>query len=122
MLLSLAHWLRVVGKRGLVLVLDISRYLLDRRRLEVDGGLFYSLPATLDVYEVLRQFIDAIGDLESCLIVVIAPPAFITDDRRGITRYDALKLRIWEDVHDRFHANPLAGLVRLRAQAAEAVG
>jgi hypothetical protein len=120
MFLSLAHWLRVVGKSGLVLVLDISRYLLDRRHLDVEGGLFYSLPATLDAYEVLRQFIDAIGDLESCLIVVIAPPAFITDDRRGLAKYDALKLRIWEDVHDRFRANPLSGLVRLRAQAADA--
>lgn len=120
MFLSLAHWLRVVGRSGLIVVLDISRYLLDRRHLDIDAGLFYSLPATLDAYEVLRQFIDATGDLESCLIVVLAPPAFITDDRRGLAKYDALKLRIWEDVHDRFRPNPLSGLVRLRARVAEA--
>ena len=112
--LSIAHWLRLAGRGGLLLSLDVSRYLQARRGLDDQGGLFYSLNATLDMYEVLRQFIDATGDMESCLVAVLAPPPFLTDDKRGLARYDALKLRIWDDVHDRYRANPLAGLVRLR--------
>lgn len=112
--LSLTHWLRTVGARGLIVTLDISRYLAERRQFQSDGSFFYSISATLDAYEVVRQFIDATGELESCLIVVLAPIGFLNDDKRGLIRYDALKLRIWEDVHDRYRANPLAGLVRLR--------
>jgi DNA-binding Lrp family transcriptional regulator len=114
--LSLTHWLPLVGRRGLALTLDISRYLANRRGLEQDGGLFYSLSATLDAYEVIRQFIDATDEMEACLITILAPSAFLADDKRGLVRYDALKLRLWDDVHDRYRPNPLAGLLRLRVE------
>lgn len=113
MFLSLAHWLRLTGKQGLVLVLDITRYTLDRRYVEQDGRLFHSTTAVMDAYEVLRQFIDATDELEGCLIVVIAPTAFLTDEKRGLAKYTALKLRIWDEVRDRRRANPLSSLVRL---------
>ena len=116
MLLSFAHWLRLLGRPGLVLVLDIGRYLADRRTFVADGGLFYSLPATLDAYEVIRQFIDATDELEGCFIAVIAPTQFLSDSTRGLARYDALKLRVWDEVRDRRIANPLSGLVRLQAE------
>ncbi|HVA89789.1 MAG TPA: BREX system ATP-binding domain-containing protein [Chloroflexota bacterium] len=113
MFLSLAHWLRLTGKRGAVLVLDITRYALERRTSEQDGLLFYSTTAVVDAYEVLRQFIDATDELEGCLIVVIAPTAFLTDEKRGLIKYPALRLRIWDEVRDRRRANPLSSLVRL---------
>lgn len=118
MFLSLAHWLRLTGRHGMLLTLDISRYTLDRRHIAPDGGPFYSSSAVLDVYEVLRQFIDATDDLEGCFIAVIAPPAFLTDSQRGLARYAALKMRIWDEVRDRHRANPLSSLVRLTDEAA----
>jgi hypothetical protein len=113
MLFSLAHWLRVNGKSGLVLVLDITRYLISTRSKNPDDGFFYSIPAVLDAYEVLRQFIDGTDEMEGCLIVVFASKDFLNDDKRGLNRYDALKLRVWDEVRDRQRQNPLASLIRL---------
>jgi len=114
MLFSLVHWLRVNGKSGLILVLDVTRYLSSGRSKNPDDGFFYSVPAILDVYEVLRQFIDGTDEMEGCLIVVLASKEFLDpDNRRGLSRYDALKLRIWDEVRDRQRPNPLASLVRL---------
>ena len=54
---SLSHWLKISGGGGLVLVLDISRYVQERPK-EPDETYYYSTTAVLDCYEVLRQFID----------------------------------------------------------------
>jgi len=113
MLFSLAHWLRINGKSGLVVVLDITRYLISTRSKNPDDGLFYSAPAVLDAYEALRQFIDGTDEMEGMLFVVLASKDFLNDDRRGLSRYDALKLRIWDEVRDKRKQNPLASLVRL---------
>lgn len=111
MFVSLAHWLRLCGKQGLVVSLDVSRYVLDRR--PNDGSLFFSPMAAMDAWEVLRQFIDATDDLEGVLLAVLTTPQFLEDPRRGLHRYDPLKMRIWDEVHDRRRANPLGALVRL---------
>ena len=112
MLLSLAHWLRLGGRPGLLLILDIERYLAARR--PADGSLFHSPTTVLDAYEVLRQFIDTTDELEGCLIVAIAPREFLSDPKRGLERYAPLQTRISDEVQDRFRVNPLASLVRLR--------
>lgn len=114
MLFSLIHWLRVNGKNGLVLVVDITRYLVSVRSGNPDDGFFYSIPALLDAYEVLRQFIDSTDEMEGCLIVVLASKNVLDlDDRRGLRSYEALQLRIWDEVRDKQRPNPLASLVRL---------
>lgn len=113
MLFSLSHWLRINGKSGLIVVLDITRYLISTRSRNPDDGFFYSVPALLDAYEVLRQFIDGTDEMEGMLFIVLAPKDFLNDDRRGLSRYDALKLRIWDEVRDKRRQNPLASLVRL---------
>ena len=115
MFFSLAHWLRLVDKQGLVLALDVTRYTAARRPLEPDGSLYHSTAATLDAYEVLRQFVDATDELEGCFIVVLAPTELLLDEKRGLGRYPALQLRVWDEVRDRQRANPLSSLVRLRA-------
>lgn len=112
-LFSLVHWLRVNGKSGLVLVLDISRYLISARSRDPADGFFYSIPAVLDAYEVLRQFIDGTDEMEGLLVIVLASKGFLNDDRRGLSCYDALKLRIWDEVRDKRRQNPLASLIRL---------
>ncbi len=113
MLLSLTHWLTRCGHTGLVLVLDIARCTEQGRSSE---GVSYTKAAVMDVYEVLRQLIDGTDELGSCLVLVAAAPGFHTDDEprgRGLGAYDALRLRIWDDVRDRRRQNPLGALVRL---------
>jgi hypothetical protein len=113
MLSSLSYWLHLAGRAGLVLHLDISRFLVDRRVGESDGSVYYSTAAVADGYEVLRQFIDSTNELQYCLIVVSAPPNFLTDENRGVLKYDALYLRVWDEVHDRRRVNPLSSLIRI---------
>jgi len=112
MFLSLAHWLRVCGRSGIVLVLDIQRYLAQQR--PSDGSLYHTPNTVLDAYEVLRQFIDTTDELEGCFIVVVAPTEFLDDPRRGLEKYAPLQTRIWDEVHDRSRANPLSSLIRLQ--------
>ncbi len=118
MLFSLAHWLKLNGKSGLILVLDISRYMVVNRPKEPDGTLYYSKPAAIDAYEVLRQFIDGTDELEGCLIVVLTSPEFLINDQRGLNCYDALRLRISNEIRDRHRQNPLASLIRVSSNDA----
>ncbi len=114
MFASLSRWLRLVGKTGLVVSLDLSRC-LESKKPSSPEGLYYGASATMDAYEMLRQFIDGTDDLQSLLLVVMVPPEFLTDARRGLSRYEALKLRIWDEVRDRQYQNPLGALIRLAA-------
>ncbi|MDP2719900.1 MAG: DUF2791 family P-loop domain-containing protein [Dehalococcoidia bacterium] len=109
---SLSHWLKKAGYSGLVILIDIARYLEDGRR--TDGSLSYRKTAVLDCYEVLRQFIDSVDESENCLIVVAVPPLFATEaEKRSVDGYQALKMRVWDEVRDRKRANPLSPMVRL---------
>jgi hypothetical protein len=116
MLFSLARWLTRAGRSGLVLDLDIRRC-MESRRTEIAEGLYYSKPAVMDAYEVLRQLIDATDELSACFVLVTCAPDFLTDPVRGLDAYHALKLRIWDEVHDRRRVNPLAALVRMTPDA-----
>lgn len=111
MFLSLTHWLKLVGVNGLILCLDISRYMVSKRPRTPDDNLYYSTPAVKDAYDMLRKFIDATDNLEHCVILVIAPAEFIEDERRGVSCYPALKMRIWDEVRDPQRDNPCAPLV-----------
>ena len=113
LLTSLAYWLRRCGRSGLVLLLDVTRYGDATRPADRGPGLYYGAQACLDLYEVLRQLIDATDDLESCFAGVLAGPEFLTDERRGLRRYQALYLRIVDEVRDRHRPNPRSALVRL---------
>ena len=113
MLFSLAHWLRMAGKSGLVLGLDVSRCAQAVRPADRDESVYYSTAAALDAYEVLRQLIDATDELESTFVVVLAGTEFAGDARRGLESYRALYYRVADDVRDRYRPNPLAALVRL---------
>lgn len=113
MLFSLAHWLKLAGKNGLVLVLDISRYTDARHPRDRENGFYYSTAATLDAYEVLRQLIDGTDELEYGFVCVIADSMFLVDERRGLRAYQALYMRISDEVRDRYRQNPLAALARL---------
>jgi hypothetical protein len=113
MLFSLACWLRLAGKSGLVLALDVTRYLDASRPSERGSGLYYSTVAVMDAYEVLRQLIDATDELGYGFVGVLAGPEFLGDERRGLRAYQALYLRVADEVRDRYRANPRAALVRI---------
>lgn len=118
MLFSLSHWLHMCGKTGLALSLDISRFLQAKSKgaQEPDGSQYYTPSAVIDGYEVFRQFIDGTDELQHCFIAVLAPDSFMSpdEDKRGLRAYDALRLRVYDEVFDRQRPNPLSSLVRLR--------
>ena len=109
---SFAHWVRLLGKPGVVLTIDISAF-MSKKSKNATQGLSYSPSAVMDAYEMLRQFIDSSDDIEGLLLVVVTPKTFLSDQRLGLNRYEALKLRIWDDVRDKFRQNPFAPMIRL---------
>jgi hypothetical protein len=111
MLYSLGPWIRKAGAAGLVLDLDIRQCGVVSRAMT--DGIFYTKPAVLDVYELLRQLIDATDELGSTLVMVTAGTEFLADPVRGLERYWALRLRILDEVRDRKRVNPYSALMRL---------
>ncbi|MFD2467503.1 hypothetical protein [Amycolatopsis silviterrae] len=98
----------------MVLRVDVSKLGLTRR----SSGTFYTKAMAIDAYEVLRQFVDALGDLNGVLLVVVLPRALACDRRRGLPAYRALYQRVVSEVADRERPNPYAGLVQVGATAA----
>lgn len=121
MLFSLAHWLTLAGKSGLLLVLDVARYAEAVRPSERVAGNYYSTSATMDLYEMLRELIDATDEAHACFVGVLVGPDFLQlqlqDDRRGVRSYQALYFRIWDEVYDRNRENPFSSLVRIAGAA-----
>ncbi len=116
LLFSLAHWLAVNDRAGLALTLDIRRLGFARRpNPEERHGHYYTKAALLDAYEVLRQLVDNTDEMANCIVVVVASPAFLSDAPRGLDAYQALKLRIFDEVRDVNRDNPLSSLIRLGA-------
>lgn len=115
LLFSLMRWLHVNGVTGLILDIDIRRLAVLKRpvALEDRKGWYYTKATAMDAYEMLRQLIDNTDELRHCLVAVNCAPEFLTDPVRGVDSYNALKLRIYDDVHDRDRDNPFSSLIRL---------
>lgn len=115
MLISMCHWLRGCGVPGLLVALDISRLLRDRR--EIAEGIAYTPAAVMACYEVVRQVIDDTEHFEGLFLAVLADGRLLDDSvpKRGLGAYDALRLRLSNDVRPRDRDNPLAPLVVLAA-------
>ena len=111
MLVSTTSFVRKAGRAGLVVTVDVARYALPRP-LD-DGRNRYSKSAALDMWETLRQFIDGTDDLSGGLFVFLVGREFVEDDQRGVRGYNALHLRLTDDVRDRRRPNPLAAMVRI---------
>lgn len=114
LLFSLAHWLAVNDHAGLLVELDIGRFSFARRPQPSERhGNYYTKATLLDGYELLRQLVDNTDELAHCCVLVTAAPEFVVDTTRGVDAYQALKLRIHDDVRDRNRDNPYSSLVRL---------
>ncbi|HET8661788.1 MAG TPA: BREX system ATP-binding domain-containing protein [Micromonosporaceae bacterium] len=117
LLASLGRWVRLAGRPGLVLGLDLNRLAVARRPpVGLRDGHYYSKAAILDAYEVLRQFIDATDELEGLFVAALLPSVLVHDDKRGLSTYTALQMRVADEVRDRRRANPYAALVRVGPQ------
>jgi hypothetical protein len=118
LLVSLTRWLRIAGRPGLVLHLNLDRLAVARRPpVGLRDGHYYSKAATLDAYEVLRQLIDATDEFEGLFVAVQLPPVLVQDEVRGLPAYTALQLRVVDEVRDRRRINPYSTLVRIGSQA-----
>jgi hypothetical protein len=111
LLSSLALWLRETGYGGLALLIDMNAVTMSV--LPGEALVRYSRGTALDVYEVLRQFIDDTDESNHFLLVSVAGPGLLNDVKRGVDNYTALKMRVVEDVYDRRRPNPLNALVQI---------
>jgi hypothetical protein len=118
MLRSLCRWLRLCGRQGLCVIMDIRQ--LAKTGAAVGSGLRYSTAAVLDGFEVLRQLIDDSEHFSGLLLVVLADEGLIDegDRKRSLNAYAALKMRVWPDVRAESRDNPLAPLIQLANQEA----
>lgn len=110
---SLLYWVRFVGYAGTVVILNNSRVTLQSNPR--DGVFFYSRPAAMDHYELLREIIDSTDRLEGLFMTVLSNEGFLNEDTRGkgYFIYQALRWRIANEVRSRSQPNPMATLVRL---------
>lgn len=111
---SLANWLHQAGHAGLCVLLDASFVMQD-----IPPGqapIRYTRNATLDFYEVLRQFIDDTDEMEHLLLITLTGVGMLEHPRKSVDNYTALKLRTADEVRDRDRSNPLNALVRLTAE------
>jgi hypothetical protein len=116
-LFSVPHWIVKNGGAGLVVILDVQRLGVARRPpIEARVGQYYTRLGLLDAYEVLRQLVDSTDELSRCCVVVLCSPEILTDELRGLDAYQALKMRVFNEVRDRRRENPFSSLVRVGSQ------
>jgi BREX system ATP-binding protein BrxC/D len=114
MLLSTTRWLRLAERSGLVLWLDLTRLAVARRPpAGLRDGYYYSKAGLLDAYELLRQMIDSTDEFDGFFAAVLLPAELVNDERRGLSAYTALRLRVVDEVRDRRRPNPYATLVSI---------
>ena len=115
MFASLGQWVRLTGRSGLLIVVDVSRF-ASGRPIPGPDGLEMRPPsqaAVMDTYEMMRQCIDGTDEMHGLAICFLAGPEFVQDDRRGMRAYSALEQRLTDDVRDRRRSNPHAPMVRI---------
>ena len=112
MLFSLVRWINQGGHAGLLVTLDLRQF-FKSRVVGADLPILYSRAAVMDAYESLRQLIDNTDEFKNMATIVCLPPEFLNDRMRGVDAYQALKLRIYDEVRDQSRDNPFGSLVRL---------
>jgi hypothetical protein len=112
MLASLCRWLAKTGSPGIAVFADISQLAL--KGAEAGDGLKYTKASVMDAYEVLRQIIDDAEHYPRFAFFAAGTPDLIDGhEDRVIGQYQALQMRIWDDVRASGRDNPVAPLVRL---------
>lgn len=122
LLYSIPHWLRLAGKPGLFICIDVSSFAIYKRPAGEERAGYFTSSQVMEAYEVLRQLIDSTDELNYCLVAVVLPedPDFKLDPKRGLQAYQALRFRVIADVAVENTLNPFASFVPLGASGAVA--
>lgn len=115
MLRSLAEVIRMGGRSGLFIAIDDLEILISRSSLE---PIHYTKMKREDTYENIRQLIDDIDSMKNILFVYAFDRALIDDENAGLKSYQALWMRIQNEiVGERF--NRFADMVDMDRLAAQ---
>jgi hypothetical protein len=119
MLESLMRWVVMAGCSGTIILMDLARLAVAKNPR--DDRIYYTTTMLYDAYEVLREFVDSIDRMTHCFIAVLPDASFLDElSGRGIALYQALRLRIIDEVRAREVVNPMAALVPLSIDGLEA--
>jgi hypothetical protein len=109
---SLAVFARLSGRRGLVVCVDNLETVAHRS--PQSGRQRYTRLQRDEAFETLRQLIDDVDRSTATLYLLAGRREFLEDEKAGISSYEALRLRLLQEVRsDRF--NPYADIVDLDA-------
>ena len=98
LLRSLAEAVRLAGYRGLMVTVDDLEALMNN----ADGnGLKYTKGKREDAYESIRQLIDEIDSMRYLLVLFCMRRELTDDENRGMKTYQALWLRVQNEVAGR---------------------
>jgi hypothetical protein len=112
LLLSLTHMIRKVGRRGTFILIDISRYLESNKFAARVAAIITRRPQLWIFMSFFGNLLMGKQSLRGVFIVILATPALLSDSYRSLDRYQALKMRIVDDVRVRSRQNLLAPMVK----------
>jgi len=96
MLRSILEIARLVGLSGLLVCIDnLEELLADDPKT---GRPKYTRPARDDAYESIRELIDDIDNLERVMFIMTGRLELVDDDVRGVRSYEALWLRLQDEI------------------------
>lgn len=108
-LYSLIRLVQLSGSSGLVLLIDDLDAITQR---SPETQRYYCTPnATRDIYELLRQLVDAAEFLEYFFVMIAGRPEILSDERRGLKSYEALYMRLQTGLVESEHFNRFADIV-----------
>jgi len=107
---SLAVFARLAGFKGLVVCVDNMETLAHRST--VTGQQRYTRAQRDEAYETLRQIVDDVDRTHHTLYLLAARREFLEDQKAGLASYEALRLRLVQEVRSN-HFNPFADIVDL---------
>lgn len=115
MLRSLAEIVRMGGYSGLMIGIDDLEILISRSSLE---PIHYTRMKREDTYESIRQLIDDIDSMKHIMFVYAFDRSLIDDENAGLKSYQALWMRIQNEVvGERFNRfSDIVDMDRLAAQ------
>ncbi|MCC2667883.1 MAG: hypothetical protein K0Q72_354, partial [Armatimonadetes bacterium] len=109
---SLASFARLAGCRGLVMCIDNLETVAHRS--PANGRQRYTRAQRDEAFETIRQLMDDVDRSHSMLFLLAGRREFLEDEKAGISSYEALRLRLLQEVRsDRF--NPYADILDLDA-------
>jgi hypothetical protein len=98
MLRSLLAFLRACGCRGLLVAVDNLDDLMALRPEYTTRRYKYARGARTDAYESIRQLIDDVDEMAGACFLFAADALLLTDQTSGLPSYNALWLRIQNEV------------------------